>query len=75
MSAPDIRMADIRVVAGSPSVEELAAVTAVLQAAAAEFTEVHARSERPAPPAWSRARRALRTPLVTGPGRWRSFSG
>ena len=64
-----------RVVTGSPTPEELAAVTAVLAALEAEAAA--------APPAelavgtasaWSRSQHGLRRPLVRGAGAWRSFS-
>jgi hypothetical protein len=55
--------------------EEIAAVTAVLTAAAAEQAAA-ARDARPqrGPDAWARSQRQLRQPLVPGPGAWRSFS-
>ena len=66
----------LRFVTRGLTAEEIAAVTAVLTAAAAEqaaaATEVQA--ER-GPDAWARTQRALRTPLNPGPGAWRSFSG
>lgn len=66
----------IRFVTRGVTPEEIAAVTAVLTAAAAEQAAA-ASDARPAavPDAWARSQRQLRTPLAPGPGAWRSFSG
>ncbi|WP_348786804.1 acyl-CoA carboxylase epsilon subunit [Leifsonia sp. NPDC080035] len=66
----------IRFVTRGVTPEEIAAVTAVLTAAAAEQAAA-ARDARPqvGPDAWERSRRQLRTPIHPGPGMWRSFSG
>ncbi|OJX78931.1 acyl-CoA carboxylase subunit epsilon [Leifsonia sp. 71-9] len=66
----------IRFVTRGVTPEEIAAVTAVLTAAAAEQAAA-ANDARPAavPDAWARSQRQLRTPLAPGPGAWRSFSG
>ena len=55
--------------------EEIAAVTAVLTAAAAE-QQAASRAARSTtgPDAWERSQRALRQPLQPGTGAWRSFS-
>jgi Acyl-CoA carboxylase epsilon subunit len=68
--------ADVRITAGNPSEEEIAAVTAVLaglaeQRAAAVVDEAVV----PPPSAWDRSRRGIRGPIEVGPGRWRQFSG
>ncbi|UAJ80538.1 hypothetical protein IT072_05800 [Leifsonia sp. ZF2019] len=65
----------IRFITRGVTAEEVAAVTAVLTAAAAEQAAA-ARDARPAtgPDAWGRSQRSLRTPLSPGPGAWRSFS-
>lgn len=64
----------IRIIAGSPTAEELAAVTAILahalDEAAAEQTQEVVRAS-----AWDRSRASLRSPLHPGPGAWRGFSG
>ncbi|MDN4598375.1 acyl-CoA carboxylase epsilon subunit [Leifsonia virtsii] len=56
--------------------EEVAAVTAVLAAAAAEQAEAdkQARAEH-GPDGWARTQRALRSELRPGPGAWRGFAG
>lgn len=56
--------------------EEIAAVTAVLAAAAAEQAAAgrEAKAEQ-GPDAWARTQRSLRGELRPGPGAWRSFSG
>ena len=66
----------LRVVGGSPTPEELAAVTAVLTALEAEAATGRATTPRSADPSgWSSRAARLRTPLDRGQGRWRSFSG
>ncbi|MDI2099373.1 acyl-CoA carboxylase subunit epsilon [Ruicaihuangia caeni] len=68
-SAPEL---DLRLVGGSPTPEELAAAHAVLEQA---VRELHAHHEQPDAESsrWQRAQRAMRTPIVPGPGRWQSF--
>jgi hypothetical protein len=67
-ATPEERRAAFRVVRGSPTDEELAALTVVL-AAAAPVPE-------PAPPAtrdrWSDPTARFRVPLHPGPGAWRA---
>ena len=65
----------IRFVTRGVTPEEVAAVTAVLAAAAAEQAAA-VDEARPAagPDAWERSRRSLRQELRPGPGQWRSFS-
>ena len=66
----------LRVVAGSPTPEELAAVTAVLTALEAEAAaQVRTTPRPPLASGWSARSARLRRPLDRGPGRWRSFSG
>jgi hypothetical protein len=58
----------LRVVSGSPSDEELAALTAVVAA-------LSGRRERPQPTpvgGWATRADALRRPLQAGPGGWRA---
>jgi hypothetical protein len=62
---------DIRVIGGSPSDEEIAAVTAVLSATLEELANDHGRRQRLTPTAWERSQRSVRTPLV--PGAWKTF--
>ena len=66
---------DIRIIGGSPSPEEVAAVTAVLQASLAELAAEQELLNADAPSAWQRSQRQLRTPLHNAPGAWRGFSG
>jgi hypothetical protein len=65
----------IRFVTRGVTPEEVAAVTAVLTATAAE-QQAAARDARPGTggDGWARSQRALRRPLAPGPGAWRSFS-
>lgn len=60
----------LRVVRGSATAEELAAVVAVLSARPAEPATAPP-PPRPAPSAWRRAY-GLRRPVVPGPGAWRA---
>ncbi len=60
----------LRLIRGTPTDEELAAVTAVLAAAVAESAEAPAPA--PVESAWKRSQRAMRSEVRPGPGRWRS---
>ena len=76
-AAPQAEGPLLRVVGGSPSPEELAAVTAVLTALEAEAAAAPPATPRdPAtsPSGWSSRGARLRRPIDRGPGRWRSFS-
>lgn len=66
---------DVRVLSGSPTEEEIAAVTAVLAVAVAEEQAQEELEEHRLASAWARSQRALRGPHHPGPGRWRGFSG
>ena len=63
------------VLSGDPTAEELAAVTAVIEALLDEQGENDRRRERPGQSAWQRSQRNLRGTLAPGYGAWRSFSG
>jgi hypothetical protein len=66
----------LRVVAGDPTPDELAAITALLAAVAAgRSASVEAAPARPSASAWTRSARAPRPTIVPGDGRWRGFSG
>jgi acyl-CoA carboxylase epsilon subunit len=58
---------------GDATDEEVAALTAVLQAMAAAGAAAGAAEKRPRPE-WSAPRRGLRQPLFHGPGGWRASS-
>lgn len=64
----------IRVLSTGLSAGELAAVTAVLEAAVEEELEGLHGEVSTGPDAWERSQRVLRTPLQPGPGAWRGFS-
>ena len=66
---------DIRITGGSPTPEEVAAVTAVLQASLAELAAEQELLDANGPSAWQRSQRQLRTPMNPGRGAWRGFSG
>ena len=66
---------DIQITGGSPTPEEVAAVTAVLQASLAELAAEQELLDENGPSAWQRSQRQLRVPLHPGRGAWRSFSG
>lgn len=68
MTADDEPWYDIRIVGGTPSDEEIAAVTALISAALEELAGDHRRRLRVTPSAWERSQRSVRTPL--SPGSW-----
>ncbi|RLP73974.1 acyl-CoA carboxylase subunit epsilon [Mycetocola manganoxydans] len=65
---------NVRVLRGSPTPEEIAAVTAVLTAAVVEEAARADAVPSDGPSAWQRSQRILRSPLQAGAGRWRNFS-
>ena len=65
---------DIRIVAGSPTAEEIAAITAVLHATLDELAANEATRAESTATAWQRDQRGLRSTLAPGDGAWRSFS-
>ncbi|MEY4992916.1 MAG: hypothetical protein RIS82_38 [Actinomycetota bacterium] len=67
----DNLQAELRVVSGAPSSEELATVIAVLQAVHAEEVASTTGYERPLKSSWSRNVAQLRHPIIPGPGQWR----
>jgi len=67
--------AEVTILAGNPSAAELAAITAVVTALAEELSDDALLELGNGQSAWQRSQRALRSPLLPGPGAWRSFSG
>ncbi|ROS53010.1 acyl-CoA carboxylase epsilon subunit [Frigoribacterium sp. PhB24] len=65
----------LRVVAGAPTSDELAAVTALLAAVEAGRAESAGTTSRPTSSAWTRSARAPRPMVVAGDGQWRGFAG
>lgn len=65
---------EIHVVRGNPTPDELAAVVSVLEAMTAEFEGTRATAKARAASAWALSQRPIRTPIVPGVTRWRSFS-
>jgi hypothetical protein len=59
------------VIKGDASAEEVAALTAVLQAMAASAAAAREKQRRPRPE-WSHPRRQVRGPHHAGPGGWRA---
>ena len=66
---------DIRITGGSPTPQEIAAVTAVLQASLDELAAAQELLNSGVTSAWQRSQRQLRQPQLHGRGAWRSFSG
>lgn len=68
---------DLRIVRGTPTDEEIAALTAVLGVAIAEqaLRDADAAPAPRVPSTWERTRRNLRSGITAGPGHWRGFSG
>ncbi|MGV8884461.1 MAG: acyl-CoA carboxylase subunit epsilon [Microbacteriaceae bacterium] len=75
MTEPDDTTPTIRVVGGSPTAEELAAVTAVLTSVLDELAAEHVRHASSGPSAWQVSQRPIRAALTPGMGAWRSFNG
>ena len=73
MTVPEVD--DIRVVAGSPTPEELAALTAVITSLAEELGSRPKRRQARRSTAWDAMRRPIRTPIIAGVTAWRGFSG
>lgn len=65
---------NVRILRGSPTPEEIAAVTAVLTAAVVEEASRSEAVPSDGPSAWQRSQRTMRSPLTAGAGRWRNFS-
>lgn len=63
----------VRFLSGSPSEEEIAAVSAVLAVVIEEEHEAAELEPQTATSAWARSQRPLRSSLTPGAGRWRSF--
>jgi hypothetical protein len=63
------------VLSGNPTLEELAAVTAVIEAMIEEQGDSDRRRVGHGMSAWQRSQRSVREPLRPGFGAWRSFSG
>lgn len=63
------------ILSGNPTPEELAAVTAVLEALFEEQIENDRHAEHRGQSAWQRSQRGLRATLAPGYGAWRSFGG
>jgi len=61
---------DIRILGGSPTPEDVAAVTAVLTSALEELGAENRRRSDSRPTAWQESQRAVRRPLPFG--RWRN---
>ncbi len=65
---------DVRLLRGSPTPDEIAAVTAVLTSAVVEEASHSEAVPSDGPSAWQRSQKAVRSPVTAGPGRWRNFS-
>ncbi|RLP75970.1 acyl-CoA carboxylase subunit epsilon [Mycetocola tolaasinivorans] len=75
MSDAGLPAPDLRFTRGTPTEEEIAAVSAVLTLALAEEGARAERQENTSVSAWTRSQRAVRAPLHPGAGRWRGFTG
>ena len=76
MTEPEGLSADqIQFVTRGVTPEEIAAVTAVLTAAAAEQHAESAERTPDGPDGWARSQRGLREAVHPAAGAWRSFSG
>ncbi|MBX3067262.1 MAG: acyl-CoA carboxylase subunit epsilon [Microbacteriaceae bacterium] len=67
-------VAQIQVVAGNPTAEELAAVVAVIEGMSAELEGTRAKLAEKAASAWRLSQRPIRFPILPGLTIWRSFN-
>jgi hypothetical protein len=74
-SANERPAVDIRIDSGSPTAEELAAVTAVITGIVDELSANESTRARTITTAWQRSQRTVRSAITPGDGAWRSFSG
>ncbi|MBG6239522.1 hypothetical protein IWX78_002509 [Mycetocola sp. CAN_C7] len=65
---------DVHILRGSPTPDEIAAVTAVLTTAVVEEAANADAVPTNGPSAWQRSQRVMRSPLTAGAGRWRNFT-
>jgi gamma-glutamyl:cysteine ligase YbdK (ATP-grasp superfamily) len=65
----------IRIVSRNTTDNDVAAVTAVLQAALTELADAEDAHPSESRSGWSRSQRDIRSRLEPGAGAWRSFSG
>lgn len=65
---------EIRVIRGNPTPDELAAVVSVLDAMFVELEGTRATAAHKSVSAWRLSQRPIRTPILPGITRWRSFS-
>lgn len=65
---------NIRVIRGNPTPDELAAVVSVLEAMSVELEGTRAKAAQKSASAWKQSQRPIRTPILPGITRWRSFS-
>ncbi len=70
----DAQVDAFSVLSGSPTAEELAAITAVIEALLDEQGENDRKHDRSGQTGWQRSQRNLRGTLAPGYGAWRSFS-
>jgi Acyl-CoA carboxylase epsilon subunit len=74
VTEPEAGALDLRIVSPGVSAEEIAAVTAVIQASLDELASTMAVDAPAAVSAWQRSQRSVRSTLRPGPGSWRNFS-
>ena len=72
---PDTDALGLRIISKGVSVEEIAAVTAVITASLDELASTMAVDAAAPTSAWQRSQRSVRSTLVPGAGNWRNFSG
>ena len=72
--APDAAAADLRIVSGGASPEDVAAVIAVLRGALDELAAANDAGVAPVISAWQRSQKPIRTSISPAPGVWRAFS-
>jgi hypothetical protein len=74
LSEPEAPRPALRILTPSANEEDIAAVTAVLQAALGELASQAAMEDSVLPSAWQRSQRPMRSGITPGSGAWRTFS-
>lgn len=75
MIVPEVEGMRFAILAGNPTTEDLAAVTAVLIAMVEEVHSTQAEETRVAANAWQRSQRPIRETIIPAADAWRGFTG
>lgn len=75
MIVPELEGMSFAILAGNPTTEELAAVTAVMIAMVEDVGSTRFEDSRVAANAWQRSQRPIREMIIPAAGAWRGFTG